>query len=172
MNLIIERVKEFENDINERLQQNNVIIKIIDGKDYQTGKIEIFKNDKLDKVFEIKAFNMDEFEIKEKDKVIEKEIYRHNFGAFIFNLYNPVKYMYHFYGGRLEGQVLTRKQVKKIAIGYTDNQSNLRKLGIGQRKELDSQPIVEDYYNPTYDGIEYGMVHLKYEARGEPFIIF
>ena len=170
MNLI-KRVRELEKNINRKLQKNNVTVKIEDGNDCQTGNIKIFKNNKLDRIFEIKALNMDEFEVKEKDKILEKSLYRHNLGAFIYNLYNPVKYMYNFYGGKLEGKILTRKQVDKIAKEYTENEAKLRKIGIGEREELDNQPIVEEYYIPIYDGIEYGKIHLKYEVRGEPFII-
>lgn len=170
MNLI-QRVRKLEKEINENLQGNNVIVKIVDGKDCKTGMIQIFKDNKLDKELKIKALNMDEFEIKEQDKIIEKELYRHNFGAFIFNLYNPVKYMYNFYGGKLDGKILIREQINEIAKEYMKEESSLRELGIGQREELDNQPIVEGYYEPLYDGIEYGEIHLRYDVRGEPWIM-
>jgi len=171
MNLI-KRTKELQNEINIHLKDSNIVVEIIDNKDFKTGKINIIQNGKIDKVYEIKARNMDEIDILKDNKVIEENFYRHNLGAFIYNLYNPVKYLYNFYGGNLDGKVLTREEIEKLSNDLTKDNSEVRRLGISsKRKELDAQPKVEEYYEPLYDGIDYGEIHLRYEVRGEPWML-
>ena len=61
---------------------------------------------------------------------------------------------------------MDREEIDKIAIDKTDDMEEYRKNGeIVHRKELDNQPIVEGYLSPMFNGISYGIIHLRYETQ-------
>jgi len=103
--------------------------------------------------------------IMENNRTVENGLYIDNLEKWIFNLYNSVEYLYTFYGGPLNGKVLEKNQVEKIANNITEDYSKEREKGlIVQRKELDRQPIVKNYLGPMFEAIDYGKVYLRYET--------
>ena len=84
----------------------------------------------------------------------------------IYNLYNPIEYLYKFVGGKLNNRILTREEINEISNELTKDYSEKRKKGIAvHRKELDNQPTVEGYLGPMYNGFDYGKIILRYETQ-------
>lgn len=65
--------------------------------------------------------------------------------------------LYQFVGGKYHGKTLTREEVDKISNGqFSYDFSNIRAAGgTVPRAELDNQPLVTGYLNPSHDGIRY-----------------
>lgn len=163
MNLI-NKIQELEGTINESLRKSNISIKII-GKENK-GRIIISKDKKTNKNFEIEEISSSQIDITENGKVIEKGLFKDYLGKWIYNLYNPVEYLYTFYGKKLNGKVLTREQIDKISNGLTEDYSKERAEGLlVHRKELDNQPIVDAYLGPMFEKIDYGKIYLRYETQ-------
>lgn len=160
-----EVIKNLEKDINEKLKMNNVIVRIIRIKDNNKAKIVIFKDKMIDKEYNIEVIASKQIKIIEKNKIIENGLFIDNLIIWIYNLYNPVEYLYEFYGGKLNNKVLTRQQIDKISNGLTRDYSTERKDGLlMHKKELNNQPTVEGYLGPMYNRIDYGKIYLKYET--------
>lgn len=165
MNLINE-VQKLECRINSKLEDNHIEIKIIESKDQYDGKIIILKDKKVIRVFAINMISSSQIDIYEKDKILEQGLFIDNLGAWIFNLYNNVEYLYVFYGGELNRKVFTKEGISKISIVITPNMSDERNKGFTvHRKELDEQPKVEGYLGPMFEEIDYGKIYLRYETQ-------
>ena len=163
---VIEKVKELENLINEKIIDNNVIVRITGNEEKNKGTIVILKDKKIDRVFHIETVASAQIKIVEKDKIMEHGLWIDNLTIWIYNLYNPIKYLYEFVGGRLNGKILAREEMDKIAIGITENMEKQREKGATtHRKELDNQPIVKEYLGPMFEKIDYGKIYLRYETQ-------
>lgn len=161
---VIERIKKMESIINEKLKSNNVLVKISSSKNQNKGTISIFKDKKVNRIFEVEAISSCQINIIENGKTIEYGVFRDNVGMWIYNLYNPVEYFDEFYGKKLNGLVLTRKQVKLIANDYTKDYSKEKGERV-HKKELDNQPKVQGYLGPMFGKIDYGKIYLRYETQ-------
>lgn len=165
MNLI-ERVQEMECVINEKLRNNSISIKILANKNINKGTISIIKDEKVVRAYEIEVISSCQINIAENGKIIENGLFRDDLGKWIYNLYNPVEYLYAFYGNLLNGSILTEEQIYLITNGYTRSYEKERKSGaLVPRKELDNQPKVEGYLGPMFEKIDYGKVFLRYETQ-------
>ena len=104
--------------------------------------------------------------IIENSKKIETGLFIEDLENWIYNLYNPIEYLYKFVGGKLNNRILTREEINEISNELTKDYSEERKKGIAvHRKELDNQPTVEGYLGPMYNGIDYGKIILRYETQ-------
>lgn len=163
---LIKRIQELENLINKRFIQSNIIIKIIDDIELNKGQIIIWKDNNIDRIFKIDAASYFQVAIIENGEFLEENLAVDDLGKWLFNLYNPIKYLYEFYGGELSGKVLSAEQINKISKLKTQNFEKERAQGIlVHRKELDDQPIIENYLGPMFDRIDYGKVYLRYETQ-------
>lgn len=163
---LIKRIQELENLINKRFIQSNIIIKIIDDIEPNKGQIIIWKDNNIDRIFKIDAASYFQVAIIENGEFLEENLAVDDLGKWLFNLYNPIKYLYEFYGGKLSGKVLSAEQINKISKLKTQNFEKERAQGIlVHRKELDDQPIIENYLGPMFDRIDYGKVYLRYETQ-------
>lgn len=163
---LIKRIQELENLINKRFIQSNIIIKIIDDIEPNKGQIIIWKDNNIDRIFKINAASYFQVAIIENGEFLEENLTVDDLGKWLFNLYNPIKYLYEFYSGELSGKVLSAEQINKISKLKTQNFEKERAQGIlVHRKELDDQPIIENYLGPMFDRIDYGKVYLRYETQ-------
>ena len=104
--------------------------------------------------------------IIENNRKIETGLSTENLGKWIYNLYNPIEYLYVFYGGKLRGKILSKTQIDEISSENTIDFSKEREKGLlVHRKELDNQPIVRGYLGPMFEKIDYGKVYLRYETQ-------
>lgn len=145
----IEKVKFIERVMNEKLEKNKIRVEVISKPNKMQGEIIIYKNNILDKKFNIEAIGNFQIKIMEQEKVIECGLFINNLDIWIYNLYNPVKYLYKFFGGTLNKSVLTRSQISKISNRLTP----------------DNQPIVKEYVGPIYEKMDYGIIYLRYETQ-------
>jgi len=163
---LIKKVQELESSINERLVKNNITVRILGSTEKNKGQIIILKDKKINKKYDINAIGHFQVDIIENGKVVETGLFIDDLGKWLFNLYNPVKYLYTFCGGNLNGKILTEEEVKKISKEYTKNfEKEREKGGVVHRKELDNQPIVEHYLAPMFEQIDYGKIYLRYETQ-------
>jgi len=163
---LIKRIQELESSINEKFVKNNIIIRILGSTEKNKGQIIILKDKKINRGFEINVISYSQIDIIENGKVLERGLFIDNLGKWLFNLYNPIEYLYVFYGGNLNRKILTREQVNKISKETTQNFEEERKNGLlVHRKELDDQPIVENYLGPMFEEIDYGKIYLRYETQ-------
>ena len=165
MNLINE-IKKLESMINSKLKNNNVEVMIFESKYKYDGKIIIFKDDEVDRVFTINRVSYKQISISENNKILEAGMFIENLGAWLFNIYNPVEYVYVFYGGKLNRKKLTVEQIgEKLNKSMLDwSNKNKQDLSI-TRKVLNNQPKVEGYIGPMFEKIDYGKVYLRYETQ-------
>lgn len=166
MNVIneIQKLEMLENTINESLKKSNVSIKITGNEN--KGTIIISKDKKTSRYFEFEVVAYNQINIIENKKVIVRGLFTDYLGKWIYNLYNPVEYLYAFYGKKLNGKVLTREQIDKISTGLTKDYSKERAKGSSVHiKELDNQPIVDEYLGPIFEKIDYGKIYLRYETQ-------
>lgn len=165
MNLI-KSIQELESSINKKLTKNNIIVRILEGPNENKGRIIILKDKKINREFDINIISYSQIDIIEDGKILEKGIFIDDLGKWLFNIYNPIQYLYVFYGGSLNRKILTRNQVDKISTETTQNFEKERKKGLlVHRKELDDQPMIENYLGPMFDGIDYGKIYLRYETQ-------
>lgn len=165
MNLI-KRIQELESSVNKKLTKNNIIVRILESTEENKGRITILKDKKINREFDINVISYFQVDIIEKGKIIERGLFIDDLGKWLFNLYNPIEYLYVFYGGNLNRKILTRKQVDKISTEVTQNFEKERKKGLlVHGKELDDQPIIENYLGPMFDYIDYGRIYLRYETQ-------
>ena len=163
---LIDRIQELESEINQKLKKNKVLIKITDNKEKNKGMILVTKDNEINRLFDIEATSSAQINIIEKGKILENGLFIDNLGAWLYNLYNPVEFLYVFYGGKLNRKVLTRKQVNKISNDFTQDFHKEREMGLlVHRKELDNQPMVENYIGPMFEEIDYGKIYLRYETQ-------
>ncbi len=163
MNLI-EKIKSYESIINNKLKDNNVLVQIVQSGE-KTGSIIIFKENYADKIFDIEMITSCQIRITENNKTIEYGLFIGNLGAWIFNLYNSLEYLYSFYGGKQNGKVFKLEDVRKISNKNTKNLQKERANGLTvHRAEIDEQPIVEGYLGPMFEKIDYGKIYLRYET--------
>lgn len=163
---LIKKIQELESSVNKKLTKNNIIVRILESTEENKGRITILKDKKINREFDINVISYSQVDIIEKGKIIEKGLFIDDLGKWLFNLYNPIEYLYVFYGGSLNREILTRNQVDKISTETTQNFEKERKKGLlVHRKELDDQPIIENYLGPMFDGIDYGKIYLRYETQ-------
>ena len=162
---MIEKIQELESEINEKLKSNNVVVRILGNEDKNKGSIIILKDKKINRCFEIEIISCCQINIIENSKKIETGLFIEDLENWIYNLYNPIEYLYEFVGGKLNNRILTREEINEISNELTKDYSEERKKGIAvHRKELDNQPTVEGYLGPMYNGIDYGKIILRYET--------
>ncbi len=163
---LVERIQKSEVFINEKMKNNNVVVRILEDKDEDKGEILIFKDKKIERIFQIERIAYRQIEIKEDNKVLEYSLHIENLGKWLYNLYNPIEVLYVFYGGEQRGRTLTKNQVEKIAIGRTDSMVISRKNNMDlEKKVTDKQPIVKGYLGPMFERIDYGKIYLRYETQ-------
>lgn len=163
-NDIIQKIKAEIKKENKKLEESNIKVKLI--SDNNKIVMNIAKNECINEVFIIKAISQCQIDIFEDKIKIESGLFIEYLAIWIYNLYNPIKYQYEFVGGSLNGKIMTREEIDKIAIGKTEDMEEYRKKGATtHRKELDNQPIVEEYLGPMFNGISYGTIHLRYETQ-------
>ena len=162
---VIKKIQNLEDKMNEKLKSSNLEVKILDFH-YNDGVMLIVRNNKIAKVFILKAVASGQVDIFENEQIIEKGLFIDDVDKWIYNSYQPVEYLYEFVGGNLNGKILTKEEIDRIAIGLTENQESLREKGVTvHRKELDNQPIVKDYLGPMFEKIDYGKIYLRYETQ-------
>ena len=163
---MIEKIQELESEINEKLKSNNVVVRILGNEDKNKGSIIILKDKKINRCFEIEIISCCQINIIENSKKIETGLFIEDLENWIYNLYNPIEYLYVFYGGKLSGKVLTKTQIDEISNETTIDFSKERAMGLlVHRKELDNQPMVKGYLSPMFEKIDYGKVYLRYETQ-------
>jgi len=55
--------------------------------------------------------------------------------------------------GRCSSKMVSIEDLKKIAVGYTEDKSEIRKSGgFCCREELDGLPIIDGFHSPMWDG--------------------
>lgn len=163
---LIKRIQELESSVNKKLTKNNIIVRILEGPDENKGRITILKDKKINRKFDVSIISYSQIDIIEDGEILEKGLFIDDLGKWLFNIYNPIEYLYVFYGGGLNRKILTRNQVDKISTETTQNFEKERKEGLlVHRKELDDQPIIENYLGPMFDGIDYGKIYLRYETQ-------
>lgn len=165
MNLI-KYVQDLEENINEMLKPKNIIVKILKDENINKGKIVIFKDKKIQKLYNIEMISCYQINIIENNEIIEYGLFIEQISQWLYNLYNPIKYLYTFYGGNLNGKTLKKDEIDKLSYGKTPDYSEKRKIGaLVHRKELDNQPLVKGYLSPMFEKIDYGKVYLRYETQ-------
>ncbi len=163
-NDIIQKIQTEIKKENKKLEESNIKVKII--SDNNKIVMNIAKNECINEVFILKAVSQFQIDIFKNNIKIEIGLFIKDLPIWIYNLYNSTKFLYEFVGGRLNGKTMTREEIDKIAIDKTDDMEEYRKNGgFVHKKELDNQPIVEGYLEPVFDGISYGIIHLRYETQ-------
>lgn len=163
---LIKKIQNMESEINEKLKSNNVTIRIIGDENKSEGTIIILKDKKINRRFKIEIISCCQINITENNRKIETGLITEDLGKWIYNLYNPIEYLYVFYGGKLSGKVLTKTQIDEISNETTIDFSKERAMGLlVHRKELDNQPMVKGYLSPMFEKIDYGKVYLRYETQ-------
>ena len=178
---MIKKIQELESEINKKLKSNNVVVRILGNEDNNTVSVEdlslqtgvslknvnrFLKDKKINRCFEIEIISCCQINIIENSKKIETGLFIEDLENWIYNLYNPIEYLYKFVGGKLNNRILTREEINEISNELTKDYSEERKKGIAvHRKELDNQPTVEGYLGPMYNGIDYGKIILRYETQ-------
>ena len=163
---LIKEICKLESKINEKLNPNNVVVRILGDEDKSKGKIIILKDNKIHRGFKLNIISCYQINIIENNREIETGLSINDLGKWIFNLYNPIEYLYVFYGGQSNGKVLDRKEINKISNETTIDFHEERERGLlVHRKELDNQPMVEGYLGPMFDKIDYGKIYLRYETQ-------
>lgn len=138
---VIKKFQDIEKSINEKMEKKNINVKILN-LDYNFGLIIIKKENRIDKVFKIEAVGQYQIKITENNNVLEYGLFLDDIGKWIYNLYNPVKYLCSFVGGKYSGKTF-------------------------EEKEVYNKPIIDGYLGPMFDGIDYGIVNLRYETQQE-----
>ena len=131
---LIKRIQELESSINEKFVNNNIIIRILGSTEKNKGQLIILKDKKINRGFDINVISYSQIDIIENGKILERGLFIDNLGKWLFNLYNPIEYLYVFYGGNLNRKTLTREQVNKISKENTQNFEEERKNGYCIRK--------------------------------------
>ena len=126
---LIKRIQELESSINEKFVNNNIIIRILGSTEKNKGQLIILKDKKINRGFDINVISYSQIDIIENGKILERGLFIDNLGKWLFNLYNPIEYLYVFYGGNLNRRILTREQVNKISKETTQNFEEERKNG-------------------------------------------
>ena len=169
---MIEKIQKLESEINEKLKSNNVVVRILGNENKNKGSIIILKDKKIHSIqslaekLEVEIMSCSQINIIENSKKIETGLFIEDLENWIYNLYNPIEYLYKFVGGKLNNRILTREEINEISNELTKDYSEERKNGIAvHRKELDNQPTVEGYLGPMYNGIDYGKIILRYETQ-------
>lgn len=163
---LIKKIQNMESEINEKLKSNNLIVRILGDENKNKGTIIILKDQKINRGFKIEIISCYQMNIIENNRKIETGLSTENLGKWIYNLYNPIEYLYLFYGGKLSGKILTKTQIDEISNENTIDFSKEREKGLlVHRKELDNQPIVRGYLGPMFEKIDYGKVYLRYETQ-------
>ena len=163
-NNIIKKIQEEIKKENKKLEESNIKVKIVSANNEVV--MSITKNKCINEVFILKIVSQFQIDILKNNVKIERGLFIVDLPIWIYNLYNSTKFLYKFVGGRLNGKTMDREEIDKIAIDKTDDMEEYRKNGeIVHRKELDNQPIVEGYLSPMFNGISYGIIHLRYETQ-------
>lgn len=179
----VERLKEHEYDINVKAQVRNFKVEITDNGD-NTGSITVWKFNKNKKnisemltfiqtqtfveTLDIKGIASFQVEIKKDNEILEHGLVVDKITKWLYNRLNneSIEFMYEFFGGKYNGQTMTRAEVETISHGLTEDLTHIRQKGATcHRKELDNQPLVNGYLSPMYSHIDYGLVYLRYETQ-------
>lgn len=162
----IQKIIEKEKLINNTLKNNDVSVKLIKRNGHKGYILVINKSNMVEKELTFEIVSSCQIKIMENKRILERGLYIDKLDAWFYNLYNPVKYLYTFHGGRLHGKVLTRGQMNRISNEKTLNFRREREMGLlVHREELDDQPKVIDYLGPMYNGFTYGVIYLRYETQ-------
>lgn len=167
----VEELKEHENDINVTAKIRNFIVDITDNKN-NTGSITIWKlNDNTKKFVEtlnIQGVASFQVTIKKGNEILEYGLSLTKITPWIYNRLNnkEIEFMYQFFGGKYNGQTMTREEIENISSGTTEDLTHIRQQGaICHREELDNQPLVNGYLSPMFSHIDYGLIYLRYETQ-------
>ena len=163
---IIKQIQKMEDAINEMLKDKKILVRIIGNDDKNKGTIILSKDNKINRTFDIEVISSFQINISENGKIIQRGWFIEKIGAWLFNLFNSVEYLYVFHGGKLNRKILTKKQIEKLSTENTIDFSEERKKGLPvHSKDLDNQPIVEGYLGPMFEDVDYGKVYLRYETQ-------
>ena len=167
----IKKLKENENDINIIAKIRDFKVDITDNKN-NTGSITIWNfNDNTKKFIEtldIEGIAGFQVTIKKKNKILEYGLSLDKIAQWIYNRLNSesIEFMYQFFGGKYNGQTMTRQEIESISSGTTEDLTHIRQQGgTCHRKELDNQPLVDGYLSPMFSHIDYGLIYLRYETQ-------
>jgi|GEM_PF-1384717 hypothetical protein len=180
---VIERLKEDEENINIKAKIRGFMVEITDDFN-NNGSITIWKFNKntktlnqLETFIETRTFvetlNIEgvasfQVTIKKDNEILEHGLYLDTITQWIYNRLNSVniEFMYQFFGGKYNGQTMTREEIESISSGTTEDLTYIRQQsGTCHRKELDNQPLVDGYLSPMFSHIDYGLVYLRYETQ-------
>ena len=124
---MIENIQELESEINEKLKSNNVVVRILWNEDKNKGSIIILKDKKINRCFEIEIISCSQINIIENSKKIETGLFIEDLENWIYNLYNPIEYLYKFVGGKLNNRILTREEINEISNELTKDYRKKKK---------------------------------------------
>ena len=164
---IIKKIQAMQEKINNKMNIMGISVQVLNFN-YNDGLLIIRKGEDIDRIFVLKASSSIQVQVIENKKVLENGLFIDWIDKWIYNLYNPVEYMYVFIGGKLNNKTLDREEIEKIAIGRTkDYTQEYIEGNTVPRKELWNQPIVKDYVGPMLENIDYAVVFLSYETQDE-----
>lgn len=165
------KLKEHENDINIKARIRGFKVDITDNKN-NTGSITIwnFNNNtkKFIETLSIEGVASFQVTIKKNNEILEHGLFLDRITKWIYNRLNNenIEFMYQFFGGKYNGQTMTRAEVESLSSGITEDLTHIRQQGgTCHRKELDNQPLVNGYLSPMFSHIDYGLVYLRYETQ-------
>lgn len=179
----VEELKEHENDINIMAKIRGFIVDITDNRN-NNGSITIWKINKNTKhlnemqtfietktfveTLDIEGVSGFQVTIKKDNEILEYGLSLTKITPWIYNRLNNenIEFMYQFFGGKYNGQTMTRIEVESISNGKTEDLTHIRQQGgTCHREELDNQPLVDGYLSPMFSHIDYGLIYLRYETQ-------
>lgn len=179
----VEKLKEHEYDMNIKAQVRNFKVEITDNGD-NTGSITVWKFNKNKKnlsemltfietqtfveTLDIEGIADFQVSIKKENEILEDGLFLDKITKWIYNRLNNknIEFMYQFFGGKYNGQTMTREEIESISSGTTEDLTHIRQQGaICHREELDNQPLVNGYLSPMFSHIDYGLIYLRYETQ-------
>ena len=82
---LIKEICKLESKINEKLNPNNVVVRILGDEDKNKGKIIILKDNKIHRGFKISIISCFQINIIENNREIETGLSINDLGKWIFN---------------------------------------------------------------------------------------
>lgn len=180
---VIERLKEDEENINIKAKARGFMVEITDDFNHN-GSITIWKFNKntktlnqLETFIETRTFvetlNIEgvassQVTIRKDNEILEYGLFLDKITQWIYNRINneSIEFMYQFFGGKYNGQTMTKEEIESISSGTTEDLTHIRQQGgTCHRKELDNQPLVNGYLSPMFSHIDYGLIYLRYETQ-------
>lgn len=180
---VIERLKEDEENINIKAKARGFMVEITDDFNHN-GSITIWKFNKntktlnqLETFIETRTFvetlNIEgvassQVTIRKDNEILEYGLFLDKITQWIYNRINneSIEFMYQFFGGKYNGQTMTKEEIESISSGTTEDLTHIRQQGgTCHRQELDNQPLVDGYLSPMFSHIDYGLIYLRYETQ-------